>query len=73
VRKEIYPIAAWDGIQPNCAKMEEKLGMCVCVCVWKQNGYGKVGLGVCVFVLACACGNGGVLNVFGSGISPKFM
>jgi len=27
VRKEIYPIAAWDGIQPNCVKMEEALDL----------------------------------------------
>jgi hypothetical protein len=45
VRKEIYPIAAWNGTQPNCVKMEEALDLCgnrtdterwvgcVCVCV----------------------------------------
>ena len=43
MRKEIYPIAAWDGIQPNCVKMEEAFDLCgnrtdterwvVCVCV----------------------------------------
>ena len=27
MRKEIYPIAAWDGIQPNCVKMEEALDL----------------------------------------------
>ena len=73
MRKEIYPIAAWDGIQPNCVKMEEAFDLCgnrtdterwvVCVCVC-----------VCVCVSrGMACGNGGVLNVFGRGISPKFM
>jgi hypothetical protein len=46
VRKEIYPIGAWDGIQPNCMKMEEALDLCgnrtdterlvgyMCVCVY---------------------------------------
>ena len=47
MRKEIYPIAGWDGIQQNCVKMEEALDLygnrtdterwvgrvCVCVCV----------------------------------------
>jgi hypothetical protein len=68
VRKEIYPVAAWDGMQPNYVEMEGALDLC-------ENGTDTerwVGC-VCVYVRVCACGNGGVLNVFGRGISPKFM
>lgn len=28
MRKEIYPITAWVGMQPNCVKMEEALDLC---------------------------------------------
>jgi hypothetical protein len=50
VRKEIYPIAAWGGIQPNCVKMDEALDMCVETTDTER----WVGC-VCVCVCVCVC------------------